>query len=50
MTSRTTDYHCPKCRQYLFSAYTYNLDKKELQKLDEEAKEHCADSKKTDER
>lgn len=41
MTSRTTDFHCPRCRKYLFSEYTYPMGKDERQKLAEHIAAYC---------
>ncbi|MEJ7932537.1 hypothetical protein WG922_21385 [Ramlibacter sp. AN1015] len=41
MTSRTEDFKCPRCRKYLFSAYTYTMSKQERDKLNERAAKQC---------
>lgn len=41
MTTRTTDYHCPRCRRYLFSAYTYTMSREEREALDRQAATQC---------
>lgn len=41
MTSRTDDYHCPRCRRYLFSAYTVHMSKDEREALEKKAATQC---------
>lgn len=45
MTSRTSDFHCPRCGKYMFSEYTYTMRREEVEALEAKARAACSCAK-----